>query len=215
LDETREIKEYFEKTAEGFDAIYSKKKNFLCRFLDFVFRRSIQKRFEVTLKECGDLRGKSILDIGCGSGRYSVELAKRGAGLVVGIDFAENMLRLAGNLAEHEGVGHICRFIKGDFMSYSFESKFDICIAIGVLEYFNNPQVIFDRIKTFAGEKVIISLPVRWTFRSLLRKIRLTLKKRPVYFYTKKKIKSLLKLSEFKNYKIVRLDRDYLIMIRL
>lgn len=173
------------------------------------------ERLEAALDECKDIKNKSILDIGCGSGRYSVALAKKGAGLVVGIDVAENMLKLARGLAEREGVGHICRFIKADFLNYNFGNKFDICLAIGVLEYFNNPKAIFDRIKALANQKIIISLPVKWTFRSLLRKVRLILKGQGVYFYTGKKIERLFRLGRLKSHKIIRLDRDYLIIIEV
>ena len=156
-----------------------------------------------------------ILDIGCGSGRYCIELARRGARLVVGIDFAENMLRLARNLAERNGVSHVCRFINADFLNHNFENKFDICIAIGVLEYLQQPLIILERMKCIASAKLIISLPVQWTLRSLLRKIRLGLKGCPVYFYTKRKIERLLQLSQVKDFRITRLDRDYLIIIKV
>lgn len=215
MNEERIIKAYFQKIAEDYDAIYSKQKNFLYRFLDFIFRRSMQKRFEVALRECGDFKGKTIVDIGCGSGRYCVELARRGARQVVGIDFAENMLKLARDLADSNGVSHICQFIKADFLNYNFENKFDICIAVGVLEYLKDPKIFLARMRSITQDKIIISLPVKWMFRSGLRKIRLTLKGCPVYFYTKGKIERLLKGCQLKDYKIMRLDRDYLIMIKV
>ncbi|MBU1871627.1 MAG: class I SAM-dependent methyltransferase [Candidatus Omnitrophica bacterium] len=215
MNEVKKIEGYFQKTAEDFDSIYSEGKNIWRRFIDFIFRRSMHERFELTFQECGYIQGKSVLDIGSGSGRYSIEFAKRRAKSVVGIDFSENMLKLAGNLAERNKVSQICRFIKADFLSYNFQDNFDICIAIGVLEYFSNSGIYLEKIKSVANGKIIISLPVLWTFRSLLRKIRLTLKACPVYFYTKKKIKELLRSKHLENYKIIRLDRDYLVVISL
>ena len=52
-------------------------------------------RMELTLDFLGDLSGKSVLDIGCGSGIYMEMALKRGASHVTGIDPAEGMLRLA------------------------------------------------------------------------------------------------------------------------
>src|SRR5947209_877245 len=47
-----------------------------------------------------DLRGKSVLDIGCNAGFYSIEMKKRGADRVVGIDFDETYLEQARFAAE-------------------------------------------------------------------------------------------------------------------
>ena len=48
----------------------------------------------VTLDVIGDVQGQRVLDLGCGTGRYCVLLAQRGAG-VVGIDPSEGMLERA------------------------------------------------------------------------------------------------------------------------
>lgn len=48
----------------------------------------------ITLAMIGDVQGKRILDVGCGTGRYCTLLAERGA-LVVGIDPSSQMLEQA------------------------------------------------------------------------------------------------------------------------
>src|SRR5437588_2172064 len=50
-----------------------------------------------------DLRGKSVLDIGCNAGFYSIEMKRRGAERVVGIDFDEEYLTQARFAAEVVG----------------------------------------------------------------------------------------------------------------
>jgi malonyl-CoA O-methyltransferase len=47
-----------------------------------------------TLELIGDVKGKRVLDIGCGTGRYCLHLAKKGA-KVVGIDSSPKMLEYA------------------------------------------------------------------------------------------------------------------------
>jgi malonyl-CoA O-methyltransferase len=42
-----------------------------------------------------DLRGRTILDVGCGTGRYMLETLRRGATRVVGLDLSPQMLRRA------------------------------------------------------------------------------------------------------------------------
>jgi ubiquinone/menaquinone biosynthesis C-methylase UbiE len=69
-----------------------------------------------------------ILDIGCGTGRHSIELAKRGYA-VTGIDLSENMLKKAREKANNEKIANIS-FLKADARSLEFEEEFDLVIMI-------------------------------------------------------------------------------------
>ncbi len=70
----------------------------------------------------GDAAGKRVIDIGCGTGRHAIRLARIGAD-VVGVDFSEGMLERARSKAGDIGV----RFVRHDigtalpFGSASFE----------------------------------------------------------------------------------------------
>jgi 2-polyprenyl-3-methyl-5-hydroxy-6-metoxy-1,4-benzoquinol methylase len=68
-----------------------------------------------------------ILDIGCGTGRHSIELAKRGY-TVRGIDLSENMLGRASEKADEAGVS--VEFIQADARNFSFPEKFDLIIML-------------------------------------------------------------------------------------
>ncbi len=63
-----------------------------------------------------------ILDLGCGSGHHSVELATRGYG-VVGFDLSVFQLALAGELAQERG--QRINFLQGDMREMAFEETFD------------------------------------------------------------------------------------------
>ena len=73
-----------------------------------------------------DKTGK-ILDVGCGTGRHAIELAKRGY-QVTGIDLSEDQLKRAREKAEAEGVD--VTFLQKDARSFSFEEPFDTVIMI-------------------------------------------------------------------------------------
>lgn len=77
------------------------------------------------------IAGKSILEIGFGTGRYAVLWAQLGAN-VTGIEHKnpENCVR-ASALAERLGVADRCRFIVGDF--FQIEEQFDVVITKSVL----------------------------------------------------------------------------------
>src|SRR5579871_5327644 len=57
-----------------------------------------------------EIRGKSVLDFGCGFGLESIELAERGARQVVGLDIRQRVLDLAAHTASEHGVTDRCRF---------------------------------------------------------------------------------------------------------
>ena len=51
-----------------------------------------------------DLRGKTVLDIGCNAGFYSMEMKRRGADRVLAIDFDEDYLAQVRFAAEVQGL---------------------------------------------------------------------------------------------------------------
>lgn len=68
-----------------------------------------------------------ILDIGCGTGRHSIELAKRGY-TVVGIDLSESMLQRAKQRAAEQNLQII--FEKHDARKFTYSDKFDLVIML-------------------------------------------------------------------------------------
>lgn len=70
---------------------------------------------------------KRILDIGCGTGRHSIELAKRGY-QIVGVDLSASQLKRAKEKAKNEGV--IVNFIRKDARKLDFKREFDLVIMI-------------------------------------------------------------------------------------
>lgn len=78
-------------------------------------------------KEIGYDKTTRILDIGCGTGRHSIELAKRGYN-VVGIDLSESLLTLAKEKATEQTVQVV--FQKHDARNLPFLNEFDLVIMI-------------------------------------------------------------------------------------
>src|SRR5688500_5581092 len=118
---------YFEQHATQFDSIYHEGKP-LQRAFNRVLRKAIYERFAITMERAEPIAGRTFLDVGCGSGRYAVEFAARGAAAVVGLDYASNMLALAEQYAKARGVSDRCRFVNGDFTSAALDEKYDVVI---------------------------------------------------------------------------------------
>ncbi len=72
-------------------------------------------------------RTKQILDVGCGTGRHAIELAKRGY-QVTGIDLSEDQLKKAREKAKNEMVE--VTFLQRDARDFSFDDPFDLVIMI-------------------------------------------------------------------------------------
>lgn len=192
IQDGRDVLRYFESTAASFDSIYSSPS-----FLDRVLRRDMYERFQRTLEACTPLNGKSVLDVGCGSGQYAVALARRGAQEVVGLDFVQNMLDLAAANAQREGVSDRCRFIEADFLTHRFDRRFDYLLAIGFFDYVEDPLPFLKKAHELTQTRFIATFPRLLTWRAPVRKVRLMLKNCPVFFYTQARVVDLLTRAGF------------------
>ena len=82
--------------------------------------------------------GMQILDVGCGSGNFSIKMAHQGA-LVTGVDISEKMLEIARKKAEKEKLD--IRFIQMDSRELQFpENYFDGVISMATIEFIPEPE---------------------------------------------------------------------------
>jgi 2-polyprenyl-3-methyl-5-hydroxy-6-metoxy-1,4-benzoquinol methylase len=83
----------------------------------------------------GDLRGKRVLDVGCGEGSNAVLLAKRGAH-VLGVDISERSVTLCRRRAEVNGVASACEFVVSPLEAVELaEASFDVVWGDGILHH--------------------------------------------------------------------------------
>ncbi len=198
-DTMPQVARFWNTVAAEFDSIYSGAgKGAFARFLDRFFRRDIYQRFDWVMERSGDLRGKTVCDIGCGSGRYVTEFAQRGAARVTGVDVAPEMLTLARSLVERGGVERQCEFILGDILDWKTDRVFDITIAIGLWDYIANPGARLRSIHKLTGGTFLSAWPRFWTWRTPVRKLRLEyIRGCPVYFFRQAEIRRVLDESGF------------------
>ena len=198
---TQDIKvaQYWNDVAQDFDAIYTgQNKSSFARALDKWLRRDIYERFDWVMRKSGDVTGKTICDIGCGSGRFVSSLAKRGATRVMGVDVAPEMLKLARELVKTEGVAAKTDFAQMDIIDWNRSDVFDETIAIGFWDYFADPTERLKIIRKMTRERFLSAWPRLWTWRAPVRKVRLTALGCPVYFFSKSEVHKYLEASGFK-----------------
>ncbi len=97
----------------------------------------IYQLYQYTLDLLGDIKGKKILDCGCGRGHISVMLAKRGA-IVKSFDMSDKDLETARLLAKENNVE--IEFSKLPFEKLSYEDEsFDLAIGTFIIHHINVP----------------------------------------------------------------------------
>lgn len=193
------VAQYWNQVAQDFDAIYSgQNKSAFARALDQWLRKDIYGRFDWVMRKSGDVTGKTICDIGCGSGRFVASLAKHGASKVLGVDVAPEMLKLARELMLKEGVAGKTDFELMDIIDWKRNDVFDETIAIGFWDYFADPTERLKIIRKMTRERFLSAWPRLWTWRAPVRKVRLTALGCPVYFFSKSEVYKYLEASGFK-----------------
>jgi tRNA (mo5U34)-methyltransferase len=108
-----------------------------------------------------DLRGMTVLDIGCNAGFYAIEMKRRGADRVLGIDTNE------GYLAQARFAAEVCSVdLELEQMSVyevgRLEEKFDLVLFMGVLYHLRHPLLALDLIHEHVARD-------RLVFQSMLR----------------------------------------------
>jgi len=210
-------KRYFQNIAEDFDDIYDNRGTFLNRFINKVFRKGMYERATLAVKECGNVEGKSILDIGCGSGRIALVLAAKGAD-VLGIDYSLNMVGLADGYLKSQGGNMNAKFVCCDFMAdFRSDKLFDITLALGVLDYITSPMPFLKKMRELTKEQMIVSYPARFTLQMPIRKVWLWTRRCPVHFYTTRQLTRMYEPMAIRELKIMtmptgaRMPTDYLV----
>jgi len=108
-----------------------------------------------------DLRGHSVLDVGCNGGFYSIEMKRRGAKRVLGIDSDADYVAQARFAAEVNQVDIEFRQLS----VYDVENigeKFDLVLFMGVLYHLRHPLLALDLIHEYVAADLLV-------FQSMVR----------------------------------------------
>lgn len=108
--------------AQWYETLFA---NFARTYDEESFTQGTMGEVDFVERELGGDRTKRILDIGCGTGRHAIELARRGY-LVTGFDLSEGQLRMAREKAAAAGVD--VEFERRDATQPHFREEFDAAI---------------------------------------------------------------------------------------
>jgi len=101
--------------------------NYVEKYENESFTQGTMGEVDFLESEINHDKNSKILDVGCGTGRHSIELASRGYS-VTGVDLSDNMLNAARKKAQKAGVS--VDFIKADARNLPFQTEFDLVIML-------------------------------------------------------------------------------------
>jgi ubiquinone/menaquinone biosynthesis C-methylase UbiE len=116
---------------------------FYNRYIQYCQRRALRRWLGRTLEGTS-----TALDVGCGVGRWSLELAARGHE-VLGMDFSPSMVEQARTRAARAGLE--CSFVVGDITTMQLGRTFDLIVCVTVLQHILRPEHARETVKGLAA----------------------------------------------------------------
>jgi SAM-dependent methyltransferase len=115
------------------------------------FRGPVLNRADVVLELLtGRVAGKTVVELGCGSGFFALRLQRTaGPSQVTGIDFSPAAISRATEIAEREGLADTVSFQVGDVAQTTIPDA-DFTIGLGLLDYLDREEIhdLFERIRS-------------------------------------------------------------------
>jgi SAM-dependent methyltransferase len=141
-----------------------------------------------------------------------VALAGRGARRVVGLDFAEGMLKLARERATLAGVANRCEFRNQDLFSFEERESFDYVVLMGFMDYMAEPRKVIEKVLTLTRSKAFLSFPVDGGFIAWQRKLRYR-RRCDLFLYTRRQIEDLFLPFTGVDVEIQDITQDFFVTI--
>ena len=107
-----------------------------------------------------DLTGATVLDIGCNGGFYSIQMKRRGAARVLGVDVDERYLNQGRYAAKTLGL-EIEFERRSVYQLAELPGKFDFVIFMGVLYHLRYPLYALDTVVKKVGDKLLFQTMLR------------------------------------------------------
>lgn len=138
------------RTNEDLEKIYDK----VYELGENIFFSIPSKEITEEISNLIDWQDKEVLEVGCGTGELSHEIAKKG-GKTYAIDYSEKAISLAKEKFKHENL----IFEKKKFEDA--EGKYDVVVAEEILEHIDDPLKALEKLKSLIKDNgmIIVSCP--------------------------------------------------------
>ena len=122
---------------------------------------------QAVLDALGPVEDKKILEIACGTGRFTAMLADRGAD-IVGLDISGPMLQQGRERAQSAGVADSLEYMRGDAGRLPFpDDHFDAVFAMRFFHLADTPEEFLAEMCRVSNEQIFFDTFNRYSTRSL------------------------------------------------
>ena len=130
--------------------------------------RLIDRREKTAVLEAlGPVEDKDVLEIACGTGRFTVMLAERGAN-IVGLDISSAMMAQGRQKAKSAGVSELVEFMRGDAARLPFpDDHFDAVFAMRFFHLADTPAKFLAEMCRVSKDQVFFDTFNRYSTRSV------------------------------------------------
>jgi 2-polyprenyl-3-methyl-5-hydroxy-6-metoxy-1,4-benzoquinol methylase len=192
--------------ASGFDAL---------RFGGPVGRFLLESQEQFLLRALAPLAGKTIADVGAGTGRASIGLARAGA-VVTGLDASAEMLEVARERARAAGVAVTFDVADAHALPLGSQSV-DAAVCLRVVMHTIDWQRVVAELCRVSRETVILDFPSVRSFAAVESRWRRrqAAAGRPVEAYRVLDVKDVSAALEGHGFRVVTVDRQFVLPINL
>ncbi|WP_423999984.1 class I SAM-dependent methyltransferase [Haloarcula salina] len=122
---------------------------------------------QAVLDAIGPVADKNVLEVACGTGRFTVMLAERGAN-ITGLDISGPMLQQGREKAQATGVDDHVEFMRGDAARLPFpDDHFDTVFAMRFFHLADTPAAFLAEMRRVSKEQVFFDTFNRFSTRSI------------------------------------------------
>jgi len=192
---------------QNWEIYYSKHKNI---YNYYTFQEQMIELIQSKLKS---LKGKKILEAGCGKGYESLQLSKLNADIVA-VDYSKEAIKLLSKQVKKQKSN--LKICQADIRNLPFKDKhFDLVFSQGVLEHFKNPdEVLKEQYRVLKHNGlIIIEVPNKYNLYTIYKHLLMYVNKWGAGWereYTYKSLKELIEVNGFKFIDCV--GRDFFIL---
>lgn len=122
---------------------------------------------EAVLSAVGPVDGKRVLEVACGTGRFTTMLADQGAD-IVGLDISREMMEQGRGKAKDAGLADRVQFMRGDASRLPFpDDHFDSVVAMRFFHLMDEPELFMQELQRVSNDQVFFDTFNRRSFRVL------------------------------------------------
>ncbi len=178
-----------------------------CDFCDRYEKSGLTRSSKILLQYLLEegLPGKTVLDLGCGTGSFTIEALKEGAAQCVGVDLSPEMIRTANELATKSGLSDRVKFTLGDAASVQHPVSDAVVMDKVICCYPEDEALLKNASQSSSNilgfvvprDEGLLKVPLRLGIGIVNLVEKLRKRKAPMYLHSLKKIDRLLKTAGF------------------